>query len=43
MSRVVAVVRRLLADPRPDIFGDRPWSLRIVDDFVYASPAKWWL
>lgn len=43
MSRLVAAVRRLFADPRQSVLGPRPLSVRFCDDIVFASPARRWV
>jgi hypothetical protein len=42
MRRLAAAVRRALADPNPSPIGPRPWSVRICDAVIFASPARRW-
>ena len=41
MTRVVAAVRRLMADRHPDVLGPRPLSIRVANVLLTPSTRRW--
>ena len=41
MTRVVAAIRRLVADRHPDVLGPRPLSVRLFNAVLTPTTRRW--